>query len=137
MLAAPCAIALRSSNRSDEPDAMELELAEAELREYPTHPAPFAAGLPNPLDHALSLTELALRAEADARTAQELAREAHCAALAATAHAARLRAEAALEAADYAHREAAIFNLEYLPTHYLPPDHPSLDFPRSRARRAA
>ena len=129
MLAAPCMIAMRSSRRDDEAELLDSPKSLSEL----DHPA-----LPNPdpFDRPLTLAEQALRAEADARTAQELAREAHCAALAAAAHAARLRADAAVEAAytaDHHLREAAAsFQADY-----LPPDHPSLDFPRSRPRRAA
>jgi hypothetical protein len=68
----------------------------------------------------LTLSELAQRAENDARIAQEMAHEAHYAALSAAAHAARLRADAAIEAArmaEQAIREAPLhFEGEYLVT---------------------
>ncbi len=125
MLAAPCAIALRSSqmlsNESDPLDALEPDRSKTREKT-----------LWQEVDRPLTLAELAIRAEGDALAAQEFAREAQRAALAAAAHAAKLRADAAIEAArmaEIASRDAQI--------DYLPGDHPSLDFPRSRQRRRA
>jgi len=123
MLAAPCAITLRNAEKANELEASDME--ESRIGETPS-------ALDQALDRPLSLAELAARAESDAIIAKELAREAHAAAMAATAYAARLRAEAAVEAAneaEFANRTAQAA--------YLPGDHPSLDFPRSRVRRRA
>jgi hypothetical protein len=123
MLAAPCVIAMRSSGRPDEFDGPDVaEPLKAEIAEY----------VDEVLDRPLTLAEMAVRAEGDALFAQEMAREAQRTALAAMAHAARLRADAAIEAAKAA--EEAIREAH---PDYLPADHPSLDFPRSRQRRAA
>jgi hypothetical protein len=123
MLAAPCAIALRSSRRANEADASDLE--------EPLVPE-MSSVLDDTLERPLTLAELAVRAESDALIAKELAREAHAAAMAATAYAARLRADAAVEAAN-----AAEFANRAAHADYLPVNHPSLDFPRSRVRRRA
>lgn len=123
MLAAPCVIALRSSERADEVNGPEAaEPVQATMAE----------DVDDVLDRPLTLAEMAVRAEGDALFAQEMAREAQRAALAALAHAARLRADAAIEAA-----KAAEEAIRAEQPNYLPADHPSLDFPRSRQRRAA
>jgi hypothetical protein len=83
---------------------------------------------------------MADRAEAEANDAQEVARKAHWAALAAEAKAAALRADVAAEVAAAAGRRAekAIRAAEVkLAGNYLPADHPSLDFPRSRVKHRA
>jgi regulator of protease activity HflC (stomatin/prohibitin superfamily) len=84
------------------------------------------------LDRPLTLAEMAVRAEGDALMAQEVAREAQRVALEARAHAARLRVDAAVQAA-----KAAEEAIRAAQPNYLPADHPSLDFPRSRQRRVA
>jgi hypothetical protein len=123
MLAAPCLIAVRSSRQADVLDASDApEPVQAAM----------AADLNDVLDRPLTLAEMAMRAEGDALYAQEMAREAQRAALAAMAHAARLRADAAIEAA-----KAAEEAIRAAQPNYLPADHPSLDFPRSRQRRVA
>jgi hypothetical protein len=123
MLAAPCAVAFRSSQKSDEADAADAMDPKGLVAEMA-----WAEGL----DHPLTLAEMAARAEGDALIAQEIAREAQHAALEAAAYAARLRADAAIEAA-----RSAELAIRAVQSDYLPGDHPSLDFPRSRVRRRA
>jgi hypothetical protein len=123
MLALPCAIAMRSSQKASDMDGQEME-------DLPEPEVEFV--FEDTLGRPLTLTELAVRAESDAIVARELAREAQVAALSAAAHAARLRADAAIEAA-----KAADMANQAAMAEYLPGDHPSLDFPRSRVRRRA
>jgi len=159
MLAAPCIVAAMSSRRGDEEDASDaaepvrtplavddvldqpLTLVELTVRaesdalfaqEMAREAQRAAMTVDDVFDRPLTLAELAARAEGDALFAQEMAREAQRAAMAAMAHAARLRADAAIQAAEAA--EEAIWGAQ---ANYLPAEHPSLDFPRSRVRRAA
>jgi hypothetical protein len=118
MLAAPCAIALRSAKMGRDSDASDAPEANTQSDQI--------------LDQPFTLAELAIRAESDAIAAQQFADDAQRSALAAAAHAARLRADAAIEAAKLAERINRAARTEYLPG-----DHPSLDFPRSRQRRRA
>jgi hypothetical protein len=125
MLAAPCLIALRGAQKSDE-EAAALEIEMPPVRKAAPKQIP------------LTLQELAAQAEEEAIAAQNRAEHAHWAALAATAKAAALRADAAAEVAALAGMEAerAIQAAE-AEADYLPGSHPSLDFPRSRARHRA
>ena len=121
MLAAPCMIAARSSRRLEQDKNPYEEGNEPEFIEEFSASEPATGIAPTlPVERPLTLSELAVRAEADARIAQELAHEAHYAALAAAAHAARLRADAAIEAAHLAEkaiREAPLkFEGEYIGT---------------------
>ena len=128
MIAAPCYIALRSS-RKNEPEEIEALTVPAALSQ--------PAGTPG---HPPTLQQMAAEAEAKARVAQERARQAHWAALAAEAEAAALRADAAAEVATLAGKaaEKAIRAADArFEGGYLPENHPSLDFPRSRVRRHA
>jgi hypothetical protein len=122
MLAAPCVIAMRSSERADDVNGADIAEPMNTMVEE----------VDEVLDRPLSLAELAVRAEGDALMAQEMAREAQRVALEARAHAARLRADAAIQAA-----KAAEEAIRAAQPNYLPADHPSLDFPRSRQRRVA
>ena len=132
MVASPCIIALRSSGQTKPGNTAYGEVDEEPDFDFDDLPEPtpvLAAVTPVipvsfPADRPLTLSDLALRAEADARIAQELAHEAHYAALAAAAYAARLRADAAIEAAQLA--EQAIrdipvkFDGEYFGTNPSP-----------------
>jgi hypothetical protein len=144
MVAAPCVVAVRSARRYNDdgtdPNPMELDAPEDEP--LPVSPPVIMAGADAYAKSAIrrargsSLQDLAYEAEADARAAQDRAEQAHWASLIAQARAAAIRADAAAEVAAMAGRaaEKAIFDAEF---GYLPVDHPSLDFPRSRVRRTA
>jgi hypothetical protein len=137
MIAAPCIVALRSFHKPEENDAP----AEEETHEVHAVAVP-AAKAEAPSARPLTLRELAAEAEAEAQAAHEFARQAHWAALAAEAKAAKLRASAAAQAAVEAGREAqkAILAAEAtMAGEYLPEIPPARDFPRSRVgrRRAA
>ncbi len=134
MIAAPCVIALQSSRKTGEEELEEMEIEMLPKRESSGRRA-VATQMP---ERVLTLEERLADAEAEALVALEVAREAHWAALAATARAAALRADCAAQAAVAAEQEAFTAiqraEAEFAPD-YLPGDHPSLDFPRSRARR--
>ncbi len=100
MLTAPCVLALRSAEQGDQPDP-------AILREPQQVRADAAAEPVEPVLPPLTLAEAAAQAERDAVIAHTLARNAHWAALAAAARAARLRADAAAETAAEAGLAAA------------------------------
>ena len=126
MLVAPCVIGLRNSWKPDDPDPIELE--EEIIAEKPV----FASA---PL-RELSLAELASDAEVEAMMAQEAARQAHWAALASAARAARLRADAAVELARETGREFAEA-MRAAEGEYFPGVYPADDFPHSDNRGRA
>lgn len=108
MIAAPCAIAMRSSPKNGGED-LEAEALASESEP----PVLLAAARPvraTPRTGTRSLQSLAEEAEQEAVRAKDLARQAHWAALDAAARAAALRADAAAEVAELAGRaaEAAI-----------------------------
>jgi hypothetical protein len=135
MVAAPCLIAMTVARHNFSFDELE-----AGSQDAGNVPAAVVSHVSVATVKPLTLQELAAQAERDALVAQDYARQAHWAALAAAAKAASLRADAAVEAATVAGRvaddaiRAAQAGFE---PRYLPGDHPSLDFPRSRVRRNA
>lgn len=85
-----------------------------------------------------SLQTKAVEAEIEAVMAEDRAHRAHWEALTAAARAAGLRADAAAEAARAASRAAdrAVMAAEFdFEGHYMPENHPSLDFPRAPITR--
>jgi hypothetical protein len=118
MLVMPCAIGFHNSKKLDDPYPIELE----EIAEEP-----MVAAVPL---RELSLAELAADAEVEAMMAQEAARQAHWAALAAAARAARLRADAAVELARETGREFAEA-MRAAEGEYFPGVYPADDFPQS------
>jgi hypothetical protein len=109
-------IGFRNSWKLDDPDPIELE---ERVQQPRVAPAPLR-----------ELDELAADAEVEAMMAQEAARQAHWAALAAAARAARLRADAAVELARETGREFAEA-LRTADREYFPGVYPSDDLPQS------
>jgi hypothetical protein len=138
MVVAPCLVAVNSARKYNPDGTDPLQIDEPE----PLEPPVILAGADlhgRPAIHRKGtslLEDMAYEAEAEARVAQDRAEQAHWAALIAQARAAAIRADAAAEVAARAGRaaEKAILAAE---VDYLPQGHPSLDFPRSHARRTA
>ena len=128
MLAAPCVIGFRNTRNLDEPD-LPIEVEEIVAK-------PLLVVAPVAAVRERSLAELVADAEAAAMLAQETARQAHWAALAAAARAARLRADAAAEIALETGREFAEA-LNAADGEYFPGSYPSGDLPSRKQGRAA
>jgi hypothetical protein len=134
MLAAPCVIGFCNTRNLDEPDLpieMEEIVAAADFVAKP-----LAVVAPVAAVRERSLAELATDAEAAAMLAQETARQAHWAALAAASRAARLRADAAVEIALETGKEFAEA-LRAADGEYFPGRYPSDDLPPRKQGRAA
>lgn len=134
MVAAPCLVAMRNSRHID--DIEEFDEEETVTR------IPVAVLEAEERAISDSLQTKAVEAEIEAVMAEDRAHRAHWEALTAAARAAGLRADAAAEAARAASRAAdrAVMAAEVdFEGHYLPENHPSLDFPRApiTRRRAA
>lgn len=134
MVAAPCLVAMRNSRHIDDIEEFdEEEIAVA---------VPVAVLEAEDRAISDSLQTRAVEAEIEAVMAEDRAHRAHWEALTVAARAAGLRADAAAEAARAASRAAdrAVMAAEVdFEGHFLPQNHPSLDFPRAPAtrRRAA
>ena len=134
MLVAPCVIGFRNTRNLDEPD-LPIELEEIVAVEK-IAAKPLLVVAPVAAVRERSLAELAADAEAAAMLAQETARQAHWAALAAAARAARLRADAAAEIALETGREFGEA-LSAADGEYFPGNYPSGDLPPRKQGRAA
>ena len=130
MIAVPCWMGVRTSQREDDADCDEPEELVYAADAVGAEPA-YSPG---------SLQEMLVEAEGKMIVAREFARQAHWNAVAAEARVAALRADVAAEVAALAGQvaEEAIRAAEaQFDGEYLPPSDPSLDSPRSRMRRRA